>query len=457
MKYIQRWIGWSGMTQENNTFCPMPWNSINLRNNGDIRICCNANSYSKRKGIMRKDDGTPYNAGRDDWDEARNCALIKEVRADMLKGKWNPDCERCRQEEVNGIVSRREYEGKDWKIDLETAKKITKGDGTLDTSKQAIEFFDIRYGNFCNLKCRMCGPTDSHMWYGDFVKLNNTTKYKDTHDIIELYKKPNGKYTTDQYDWFKDADHYWDQFEKHTKGALKLYIVGGEPLIIDEHEESLNRLVKSGKAKNIQIEYNTNLTNVSDKMLELWENFKQIRIGVSIDGTGDVFEYQRPPANWDKVYNNMKKLNDNMNINLKCWFAFTVTPYNIFHLPEFMKWHLDESGLTRFNPKDGPRPTVTHHMCHSPKYFNVKCLPELIKSEIEDQYEFYKEWVNQSEYSDHVKNHYNKVLDGVIKFMKSEDNGALEEFIDVTNKLDKMRGQNILDVVPEYEELFNGR
>ena len=28
-----------------NTFCPLPWNSINLRNNGDLRICCNTNSY----------------------------------------------------------------------------------------------------------------------------------------------------------------------------------------------------------------------------------------------------------------------------------------------------------------------------------------------------------------------------------------------------------------------------
>lgn len=30
-----------------NTLCPMPWNSINLRNNGDLRICCNTNSYSR--------------------------------------------------------------------------------------------------------------------------------------------------------------------------------------------------------------------------------------------------------------------------------------------------------------------------------------------------------------------------------------------------------------------------
>ena len=81
------------------TFCPLPWNSLNLRNNGDLRICCNTNSYTKNRGIMRKEDGTPYNAGKDDWQEARNAELLKEVRVSMMKGEWHAECERCRQEE----------------------------------------------------------------------------------------------------------------------------------------------------------------------------------------------------------------------------------------------------------------------------------------------------------------------------------------------------------------------
>ena len=157
------------------TFCPLPWNSINLRNNGDLRICCNTNSYSPQRGIMRKEDGTIYNAGRDDWNTARNAPILKEVRASMLKGEWHPECERCRQEEVNGIRSRREYEHDDWAkwfgnyIDYDKAAAITDADGTMDVEQQEINFVDIRYGNFCNLKCRMCGPTDSHQWYDDFV------------------------------------------------------------------------------------------------------------------------------------------------------------------------------------------------------------------------------------------------------------------------------------------------
>jgi organic radical activating enzyme len=439
------------------TFCPLPWNSINLRNNGDLRICCNTNSYSPQRGIMKHEDGTPYNAGKDDFNEARNAEILKDVRSSMLKDEWHPECERCRQEEINGITSRRQYESEDWDITKERAIEITMEDGTLDVEEQPIEFFDIRYGNFCNLKCRMCGPTDSHMWYSDFVKVHNTTSYKDTHDRIELIQLPNStKWTTDQYDWFKNADHYWEQFEKYCVNAKKLYIVGGEPLIIPEHLESLQRLVDSGRAHEIEIEYNTNLTNVTQKYLDLWENFKQIRIGASVDGYGDVFDYQRTPANWKSVYANMKKLNDNRNINLKCWFTFTITPYNVYHLPEFMKWKLTESELDRFNPITGPRPTVTQHMCHSPKYFNIKVLPQYFKDEIEEHYDIYKQWVKSSDFSEKVKKHFIYVLDSTIKFMQSEDYSEewLEEFISMTNKLDEVRGQDIVDIVPEYEELF---
>jgi len=444
------------------TFCPLPWNSINLRNNGDLRICCNTNSYSPKRGIMTKEDGTPYNAGKDDWNEARNAELLKEVRVSMMKGEWHPECTRCKKEEESGMRSRREYENDDWgkysgDISLEKMLPITEEDGTLDTSKQDIEFMDIRYGNFCNLKCRMCGPTDSHKWYDDFVKTTGRTHYKDTHETIQLTKNAKGKWHTDQYDWFQDNDIYWDNFEKYAPDAKKLYIVGGEPLIIDEHQESLERLVASGKAGKIQLEYNTNLTMVPDRLVHLWEQFKQIRIGVSIDGIGDVFNYQRTPAKFDAVYKNMMTLQNNERINLKAWFAYTVTPMNVFHTADFMKWKLTESGLDKFNPITGPRPVITHHMCHSPKYYNVKVLPQYLKDQVAEHYQEHKDWVLTTDFSDKVKDNFIKVLTGIEKFMMSEDYSEewLDHFIDQTAKLDEVRNQNILDIVPQYKELFN--
>jgi hypothetical protein len=121
-----------------------------------------------------------------------------------------------------------------------------------------------------------------------------------------------------------------------------------------------------------------------------------------------------------------------------------------------MKWKLTESELSRFNPFDSPRPIVTHHMCHSPKYYNVKVLPQKIKNEISIYYEEYKNWIILTDFDDRVKNNFAKTLDGVIKFMNSEDysNEWLPHFIDQTKKLDSIRNQNILNVVPQYKDIF---
>jgi sulfatase maturation enzyme AslB (radical SAM superfamily) len=326
----------------------------------------------------------------------------------------------------------------------------------MEVDKQEINFVDIRYGNFCNLKCRMCGPTDSHQWYDDFVQLYNQTGYKDTHERIQLVKNAKGRWHTDQYDWFQNNNMYWDNFEKYAVNAHKLYIVGGEPLIIDEHTESLERIVASGNAPDMRLEYNTNLTMVPDKLIALWEHFKEVRIGVSIDGIDDVFNYQRTPANFDSVYKNMLKLDANPRINLKGWFAYTVTPFNLFHFPEFMRWKLTVSGLTKFNPVADTRPIVSHHMCHSPKYYNVKVLPLELKQQVAAHYQTYIDWVNTTDLSANVKKDFAKILNGVVKFMMSEDYSEkyLNEFIQHTVKLDSIRGQNILDIVPEFKELF---
>ena len=443
------------------TFCPMPWNSVNIRNNGDMRICCNTNSYTKNRGIIRKPDGTPYNIGKDEIDEARNSELLKEVRLKMLNGEWHPECERCRQEEINSIKSRREHEVLEWgeysgNFDVEAAKAVTDTDGSIDTNAQPIEFFDIRYGNFCNLKCRMCGPTESHSWFNDYVKLNGKPEFNDTHGTVVLEKNSKGRWETDSYNWFKQSNWFWNQFEKHTGNTKRMYIVGGEPLIIDEHLELLERLVANGNSRNIEIEYNSNLTNVTGNIVKLWEQFKQIRIGASIDGYGDVFNYQRAPANWNKVYRNMELLEKNKNINLKGWFTYTVTPLNLFHLPEFMRWKLEESGLEKFNPVTTAKPIITYHMCHAPKHYNVKILPQYLKDEVSNTFSKHKKWINSTDYNEKIKNNFVTILNNVERFMNAEDySDHLQTFIDTTNQLDKIRKQNILDIVPQYKELFN--
>lgn len=65
---------------------------------------------------------------------------------------------------------------------------------------------------------------------------------------------------------------------------------GGEPLINRGHQEILQHLIEKGESQNIKIEYNTNLSVIPPKLIELWSHFKKVKLFVSLDGIGDLQE-----------------------------------------------------------------------------------------------------------------------------------------------------------------------
>lgn len=430
------------------TWCPIPWNFQAVRSNGDIRVCCQAN-ITANKGVLRKQDGTPYNAATDDIAAARNADLIKTIRRNMMQGIWSDECQRCKTEESLNLDSRRIYERDTWKdITMESVRAHTTEDGTIDTDALPVTYYDLRFGNFCNLACRMCGPNDSTGWYDDWNKLWDVDYFQDTHGT-EHMRRENGKWVSDSYSWH-GSDEFWRQLDANSRHIKHVYMAGGEPLLIERHYEFLQGCIDRGHAKNIIIEYNTNCTSLPNRVLDMWSHFRQIRIGASIDGFGKILEYQRYPASWDKVYRNLQKINAGP-ANIVAWIAYTVTAYNILHLPDFMRWKLCESGLDRFNnhPK---RPIVTHHMAHMPLHLNVRILPKLLKNMVTDKFDQFVDWTVAQRLDDNIKARASDIRNSVCGFMNTKNTYSTDDwhwFKIHTNKLDKIRGQDVFDVVPE--------
>jgi hypothetical protein len=433
------------------TFCPIPWNFQAVRNNGDIRICCQANQ-TKNQGVVRKEDGTPYNAGTDSMSEARNATLMKEVRKNMLVGQWSEECSRCKSEEASGLNSRRQYELENWKFSIDDARYVTETDGSIQEPN--LEYYDLRFGNLCNLACRMCGPTDSHTWYEQWADYNNSTEYKDTHGIVKLTRNDKGRLTTTDYDWH-NSENFWQQIEANIPYIKHVYMAGGEPMMIERHYEFLQRCIDSGHSKNIIIEYNTNMTSLPNRVLDMWTKFKQVRVGASIDGHGAMSEYQRWPLKWEQAYKNLQKLDEyaQNNSNIIPWMACTVTVYNIWHIPLFMKWKLGSSGFKKINSTK-KRPIITHHVAHGPQRLNVRILPADMKQAIVEHYSKYIQEFKE-QYGPEISSSAEQMLNGITKFMLSEDYSEhLPEFIKFTKYLDTAREQSIVDLVPEYTRLF---
>lgn len=447
-------------------FCPLPWNSINLRNNGDVRICCNTNSYTSNRGIIKDSDGIPLNVRKNTFSEIRNGQLLKEVRQSMLNDEWHPECERCRVEEESDIVSRRKYENQSYPEMEALAIQETLPDGSIP-DEFPLEYMDIRYGNFCNLKCRMCGPTDSHMWIPDSHKLG-LKEYKESDKVVKIFLKDDKPSIDYDYNWFANNELFNEQILSNIKNIKKLYIVGGEPLYIPEHYELLDKLILSGHAKHIYLEYNTNMTTLPDKLISVWKNFKGVMVGASIDGYGKVLEYQRYPANWETLYKNLKKLNklveesnpiryneDIDGFQACAWMAFTVTTINVLHVPDFIKWKIEESGLNNFGVST--KPVISHHMCHSPPPLNIRSLHPMLKELVEDKYLEFMEY-SASKYEKSVHDSNVKIISSILKFMR---NGNLQPDVDGWNRfikymksLDEIRGESLSDAVPEYKDFI---
>ena len=448
---------------ETKTLCPIPWMSQSLRANGDIRVCCQAN-HGPTGGTLRDASGKVFNARTADLKETRNSELSKEIRRTMMEGKWHPECVRCQTETEAGMRSRQNYEQEIWintgEYSWEELLLHTQEDGTIDVDAIDCSFYDIRFGNLCNLRCRMCGPTDSSMWYEDQVKLWGP-EYKDSHGSVKLIKNAKGKYEPEinVYDWH-ESDHYWEQMDANISEIRKLYIVGGEPLMIDRHYEFLQKCVDEGHAHKIIVEYNTNLTNVPQRAWDVWKHFKRINIGASIDGVGEINHYMRYPSHFDKIHENLQKF-ATAEGNYKVWIAATINVFNALHFPEFMEWIILNK-MPKVND-DNWRPIITPHPLHGPRFLNTRMFPKFAKDFIHAKYEEYKprltNLIDATDWPDHrkvaSKKEVIKLLDQYSSYMYAKDfSDAVPEFWKNVRRLDKIRGHSIEDYVPELYELI---
>lgn len=422
-----------------------------MRSNGDLRVCCQAN-ISSGQGVLRNPHGDSYNARSGELDAPRNSELLKQMRLNMLKGEWSSSCERCQREEAAGLSSRRSYERGQWPLTLKEAQSKTNSQGEIDPLESPVVYYDLRFGNLCNLKCRMCGPTDSSAWYEDWVELTGAAHFKDTSGKISLESKGD-RWSTDAYDWHYD-ERFWKSLESKLHNIHHVYMAGGEPLLIKKHYDFLKQCVQRDCAQQIVLEYNTNCTKIPQQVLDLWKSFKNVRVGASIDGYGDVAEYQRFPSQWSEVYQNLKLLNEQPR-HIDLWLAYTVTNYNVFHLADFIKWKITQSGLSRFNGTE-KKPLITYHMAHNPQHLNVRNLPMPLKKTVEEKLAELVAWVPQQKLPENYLRQAKSIQESICNYMYKEDytDKFWQTFVSYTTKLDQMRGQSVFNIVPQMREHF---
>lgn len=330
-------------------FCPLPWISLETSPIGTVRPCCLAEEE------IVNDSGNKFDLTENsDLTEIQNSQYMSNLRQQFLDGKKPQTCRKCWNEERAGRTSKRMHT-------INRLKHIVTDTEWTQDAKPLI-FLDLKLGNICNLKCRICGSWSSSTFAVEEVNHINLEKEdrKNNHHYVMLQKGS----------WPKDNQDFWQQMDNVIDQIRYIEFTGGEPFMIKEHFKLLQTIVDRGYAGQVEIHYNTNGTQYPEHAEASWKHFKCVEIAFSIDDVGKRFEYQRTNAVWADVQENIQRFRDlrTRYRNIQLQACITVNVFNALYLQEVAQWAEQQN----FN-------FVYWNMLHEAFYFSISTLPTAAK------------------------------------------------------------------------------
>lgn len=393
--------------QCSDTFCILPWIHVYANPDGSVLPCCIADHH-KHLG----------NVQTETLEEVWNSEQFKTIRKNMLSGVKCEECLACYTAEDSGVTSFRQSVNKQYNkyIDL---IDTTNEDGSVDEIN--LRYFDVRWSNICNFKCRSCSSTYSSSWA------------KEDNDLGA--NKPVLIYAGGS-----NNDTLYNEFLPYFKDIEEFYFAGGEPLLTDKHYDILEYLISIGKT-DVKLRYNTNLSTLTYKkksVIDLWKHFSNIDVEASIDSWQERAEYIREGTNWQQIENNIKLIKtETPNVNLQVHTVVSV--FNVSTLDEFISYMYNNKlyNSTKFTP--------SFYTLLNPSYYSFDVIPDYIKEIIIDK-------LKNINISTDVNNKVNEI----IKFLTNATyNKELhQEFIRHTEHYDIIRQQDFLETFPEIAGIY---
>jgi len=396
------------LLEDSKTFCMYPWIHLHAYPTGEAYPCCHAEMKPGVVGNCRT------NTLEEIWQDQP----MQKLREDMLSETPHAACTRCYEQEESGFFSGRKSANK------HHGHQIKK----LEHNPFEMTYWDIRFSNLCNLKCRSCGHIFSSQWYQDQARLAGPD-WKDRNTVLNYA----GRTETDM----------WSQLEPHLDYVEQIYFAGGEPLLMEEHYNILEELVRRGRF-DVRLVYNTNFTHTDLKgrsVFEYWKQFKSVAVGASLDGMGLPAEYIRKGTRWaDVVKNRHDMIRTCPNVDF--YISPTLSIMNAWHLPDF---HQEWVAAGLIQTQD-----LNVNILQDPPYYRIDIAPAEYKQKLEIKYRKHLDWMSDRD----LLGRATQGFESAITFMNATDNTQLiDTFWRKTHELDDIRNENILDVLPELAAL----
>ena len=216
----------------------------------------------------------------------RNNAHWQDMRQRFLNGEFHDifDCRSCSYNERSGTTSPRMMNNKFY-TEFLTIDIVNEVRQIVANNNQVKDIITLDYypSNYCNYSCVMCA--------------GGASSQRQTFEVKVLGREEKIVLNPADGDFYAVLDR-----------VEIINFTGGETILQKQVIDIIDYLIERDLAKNILITMLTNASSSPDKLTERFKHFKKVIYNVSVDGTGDVIEYQRRGCRWSEVEANAIKL-----------------------------------------------------------------------------------------------------------------------------------------------------
>lgn len=334
---------------DSKTFCILPFIQYSTTTDGEIRLCCRSRAVG---AIAESSLGEMWQG-----------PVMEQVRSDLSEGRRRSECRACWELEDLGMVSLRQGQS--------IQRALVNKDRVLGWMSQrhlpGPHTLELKLSNLCNLKCRMCSPIASTPWLKEWPQIQEYYNSGDRQSIQESYDFQVQK-REPVLDHFLTNPRFIADLAKFSDGIQELEFAGGEPLLDPLHYEVLKGVLP--RASEITLKYSTNLMMLGTRrfdVMELWRQFKQVKLTISIDGYPELNEYIRTGTVSSTFEKNLATVQSLPNVELKA--STCISTYNALFLRETYEY-IVSLGLTWYANR-----------VRSPKFLDARTMPRELREQ----------------------------------------------------------------------------
>lgn len=417
-----------GQIQQNKFFCPRPFVEIISNIKEIYGPCC----YSRMPSNTSLADQPPF----DYWSSDQE---FQNLRRHMLglsdhSEVVNSACGFCLTRESQNIPSPRfEYnsgfskghiEGQDWSDDdmNRLADQILQWNGESDwkAMDNSVAVRMRLFGNFCNLRCVSCSPSNSSRIQSEYLKIIDLEP-----ENMELSSM---KIVSDKVIDNSSLLAAQQNVIDNIKSVRSILLIGGEPLLTPGHFDWLDKIVTSGHSGQINLRYQTNLTELhryAERIFDYKQHFDGIYFIGSVDCIGQKNDYVRWGSSWNQIQKNIDTV---FSHGIGITINITTTWLTAQWVGEL--WH-------EIHKRWGIRAIINGSVVSSPYHLSPRHLPQALKE---------KTIESLKRYVDHP-NRYSVLTAELSRPQDVEQFKLSQRFLET---LDRSRKTDWLDFFPEF-------